>query len=45
MYQDKANRKRRSGRAGSRGPAPQPEPSASHGLSDVEIQRAASGIV
>ncbi len=46
MYQDKANRKRRSGRTNSRGPSAQPElPASPAGLSDTDIQRAASGIV
>ena len=45
MYQDKANRKRRSGRTGSRGPSAQPDvPATPAGLSDIDIQRAASGI-
>jgi diguanylate cyclase (GGDEF)-like protein len=43
MYQDKANRKRRSGRTSSRGPSAQPDAPAA--LSDIDIQRAASGIV
>ena len=46
MYQDKANRKRRSGRTGSRGPSAQTDVAATPaGLSDIDIQRAASGIV
>jgi diguanylate cyclase (GGDEF)-like protein len=46
MYQDKANRKRRSGRTGSRGPSAQTDGAATPaGLSDIDIQRAASGIV
>ena len=43
MYQDKANRKRRSGR-GTRGTG-QPELPASSALSDGDIQRAATGIL
>ena len=46
MYQDKANRKRRSGRTGSRGPSAQTDAAATPaGLSDIDIQRAASGIL
>jgi len=43
MYQDKANRKRRSGRTGSGGPSAQADVPAA--LSDIDIQRAANGIV
>jgi diguanylate cyclase (GGDEF)-like protein len=45
MYQDKANRKRRSGRGTRATGLPELPSSTSSGLSDVDIQRAATGIL
>jgi hypothetical protein len=45
MYQDKANRKRRSGRGTRATGLPELPSGTSSGLSDVDIQRAAIGIL